>query len=105
MRQTGNKTSQATKQEYYLLCVTENKELFKKVMAFANEIIMGIVAPLTLTFLRKNCVKSKNVYMNVSSLNLNYWTHFEPRTKSAMLMPFMTVARSSLLAICIIVSI
>ena len=61
--------------------VTDNKELVKKLMASANEITIGIVAPLPLTvlktievcikcvFLRKNCVKSKNVCMNVSSLN------------------------------------
>ena len=47
MRQTGNITSQASKQEYYLcMCVTDNKELVKKIMASANEITMGIVAPL-----------------------------------------------------------
>ena len=60
----------------------------------------------TLTFLRITEVcQRQNVYLNVSSLNWNYWTHFEPRTKSAMLMPFMTVARRSLLAMWITVSI
>ena len=48
--------------------VSLNKELVKKnLVAFANEITMGIVAPLTLTVLRTTevCQKQECVHENV----------------------------------------
>ena len=52
------------------MCVTDNKELVKKLMASANEITMGIVAPRTLTFVKTiEVCQRQNVYLNVSSLH------------------------------------
>ena len=46
-----------------LMCVTDNKELVKKLMAFANEITMGKVAPLPLTVLKTIEVCKKCVFL------------------------------------------